>query len=263
MTAGEAAQQRDLETLARLPPSHSDPSGWVPQTQRTLFWTRASLITEAQAGERETGLKRRGGKRLGAKRGPGKDECQLCPQCPSQIPPSFPSSSPSILSLPLLPSSWPVFTLAVNDFSEGADWDISVFKLKQASLFKLSMNWHPLSPLSLSHVVLSAYPRSLSPLCTNSFSSCNSPPWFSLSLLCIFFLFHLSLRFYPLPLLDQLSLLSPVSLDRPSSPVLIDLEWHAAEAMGAVLLGRSICTDMERLQHQLDSQSEQWLAAGY
>lgn len=47
MTAGETVQ-RDLATPERLPPSHSDPSGWVPQTKRTVFWIRAMLIIEAQ-----------------------------------------------------------------------------------------------------------------------------------------------------------------------------------------------------------------------
>lgn len=158
MTAGEAAQQRDLETLACLPPSHSDPSGWVPQTQRTLFWTRASLITKAQAGRERRGLKGEEGKDWGQREGQERMSANSAPSVHLRsLHPSLHPHPPSCPS-PLLPSSWPVFTLAVNDFSEGADWDISVFKLKQASLFKLSMNWHPLSPLSLSHVVLSGLP---------------------------------------------------------------------------------------------------------
>lgn len=88
--------------------------------------------------------------RLVAKRRPGKDECQLCLQCPSQIPPSFPSSSPSILSLPLLPSSWAVFTPAEKDFSD-RQTETSVCALTKNSL---SMNSHLLSPLILPSLLL-------------------------------------------------------------------------------------------------------------
>lgn len=71
------AQRRDTETPGSLLlPSHSGPSSWNMRTQRAVFWIRTLLITKEPA-DREGGFK--GGKReMGrAKRGPGKDSCQL------------------------------------------------------------------------------------------------------------------------------------------------------------------------------------------
>lgn len=68
------AQWWDAKTADRLlPPSRNGPSGW---RQRAVFWIRVSLITEEPA-DREGGFKG-GNREIGrAKRGPGKDECQL------------------------------------------------------------------------------------------------------------------------------------------------------------------------------------------
>ncbi len=123
------------------------------------------------------------------------------------------------------------------------------------------MNSHPLSPLLLSHIVLSGLPSFV--------SSSLHVLFFILKLFALYpfyltgFFFFLSLWFFSHPpllssllslsFLFQLSLLSRVSLDWPSSPLLIELEWHAAETVVAVLMGRSIWTDMEHLEHKLDS----------
>lgn len=73
-------------------------------------------------------------------------------------------------------------------------------------------------------------------------------PWFSLAFLHIF---HRANAYCSpsLPLLIQLSVASPLSLGQVSSPVIIDSEWHAAETIAAVLVGKSLCTDMEHQVH--------------
>lgn len=135
-------------------------------------------------------------------------------------------------------------------------------RTESLSLSKLSVNSHPLPSLSFSHIVICVLPC-LPFLC---FPKCPlHPPVFYLSqFLCLLSLpYLLSIFFTRSPLHPTLFILSPslllsrsschschsaLSLDDLSSPLLIDLEWRVAEKMGAVLLGRSICTDME---HQL------------
>lgn len=169
LTAGETAQRRDWEPPERLPPSHSDPSGWVPLTQRAVLWIRASLITEA---ERERGgrLKRREGRDWGQREGQERMSAssassvhlrslrpRLHPHPPSCVP-----LPPSFTSLQQLASFHPG--------RERALWwrrlrHQCAFEVRTESLSKLSMNPHPL---------LSSLPLSHPPLCpppTHSFSS--------------------------------------------------------------------------------------------
>lgn len=95
--------------------------------------------------------------RLRAKRGPGKDECQRCLQCPSQIPPSFPSSSLSILSLLPLSSSWLVFTPAEKDpLWWSRLWLQCVFRLRTVSLNSLCI--HTRCLLCFSHIIICVLP---------------------------------------------------------------------------------------------------------
>lgn len=156
--------------------------------------------------------------RLVAKRGPGKGECQLCLQCPSQIPPSFPSSSPSILSLPFLPSSWAVFIPAEKGFSDHQTETSVCAQTKNRVSLKTPYEFTPaVASLFLSH----------RPLCLTLtlFLSLHfllfilqlfSLPPRLYPVYRFFFLFvHFSFPLCSFPLLFQLSLLSPVSLDLP------------------------------------------------
>lgn len=166
MTAGETAQQRDLATPEHLPPSHSDPPGWVPQTQRTVFWIRASLITEAQRG-RGRGRERQGlkGERgeIGGKEGARKG-------CEPALPPvsiSDPSILPFIFSLHPVPPPPSQQLASFYPSRERPLWwrrlrHQCVFELRTECLSKLSMNSHPLSPHSFPHIVLHVLPSLLS-----------------------------------------------------------------------------------------------------
>lgn len=160
MTAGETAQQRDLETPEHLLPSHSDPSGWVPQTQRTVFWIRASLITEAQRG-REKGLKRREKGEIGGKEKARKGWVPALP--PVSI--SDPSILPFILSLHPAP---PPPSQQLASFYPSRERPLWWHRLRhqcvqtENRVSKLSINSHPPSPLSISSLVCLA-PFLLSP----------------------------------------------------------------------------------------------------
>lgn len=181
-------------------------------------------------------------------------------------------SDPSILPfiLPLHPVPSPTFQQLASflpqqrktSLMEQTEASVCVQSKNRVSLSKLSVNSHPLPSLSFSHIVICVLPC-LPFLC---FPKCPlHPPVFYLSqFLCLLSLpYLLSIFFTRSPLHPTLFILSPslllsrsschschsaLSLDDLSSPLLIDLEWRVAEKMGAVLLGRSICTDME---HQL------------
>lgn len=71
------AQQWDTETPEHLLlPFRSGPSSWNTRTQRAVFWIRTLLIIKEPA-DREGGFKGENREMGRAKRGPGKDGCQL------------------------------------------------------------------------------------------------------------------------------------------------------------------------------------------
>lgn len=185
---------------------------------------------ELGGGERDWGAKREGQERASA------------------------SSASSVHLMPLHPSLHPAPPLSptqqLASFHPSRERSLWWRRLRHQCVFKLrteSLN----SPWIHTRCLVSRPP--LTSVLSSLLSSISSP----LFPLTLFFsppwsFSHPALLPTP-PLLLQLSLPSPVSLDQPSSPVLMDLEWRAAEAMRAESPGGSIRTEMERLQHQLDS----------
>lgn len=87
MTAVETAQRRDLEAPEVLPPSHTDSSGWVPWTKRTVFWIR---VTHYWGTDRERrGLEGENREIGGNERARKEGVPAMPPECPSQIPLSY------------------------------------------------------------------------------------------------------------------------------------------------------------------------------
>lgn len=240
MTAGETVQ-RDLATPERLPPSHSDPSGWVPQTKRTVFWIRAMLITEAQRwkGKQEGRILKGENAEIGGKERARKGWVPALP--PVSI------SDPSILPfiLPLHPVPSPTFQQLASFLPQQRK--TSLMEQTEASVCVQSKNR---VSLSLNSLWIHTRCR-LSPFLTSSsvsyhpFLSCFPkcplhPPVFFLSqFVCLLFLpYLLSIFFTRPPLHPTLFILSPslllsrsschschsaLSLDHLSSPLLIDL----------------------------------------
>lgn len=181
-----------------------------------------------------TGREGRGFKR-GNRETEGKERARkgwvpaLPPECPSQIPPSFPSSLPSILPPPLCPAAGQfLFQQRKTPLMAQTERSVCVRRTESLSLSKFSMN---------SHYILLIFFSVRFPFPFVSFWG--------------FFLFFFVFSVSSVLLWLLLSLLSPVTSYQPSSPVLIYMEWLAAETIVAVLPGRSICADMEHLQQQL------------
>lgn len=118
------------------------------------------------------------------------------------------------------------------------------------TLTKLSMNLSaPPTPLLPCRHLSPRFPHF--PSCLHGLrfilQSLSSPPSiFPTSPYLVSVFLHKSLSNFSLPVVPQLSLQSPLSLDQAFSPVIIDLEWHDAEPKAAVLVGRSLCTDVKR-----------------
>lgn len=154
------AQRWDRETPGHLLPSRSGPSSWNTGTQRAVFWTRTLLVTKEPA-DREGGFKG-GNREIGrAKRGPGKDGCQLFLQ--SLHLRLLGASLPLIL--PSLPA--PQQLLRVYCSRERDLWwfrlrDQCVFSEQSCSLSGLSMNSHYICPtLALPLLSLNLLPNDL------------------------------------------------------------------------------------------------------
>lgn len=140
-----------------------------------------------------------------AKRGARKGRVPaLPPEPPSQIAGRLSSSCPPSQLL----SSCSGFTAAEKDSSDGSDWEISVCSQNRVA-FSRDCPWI--------HIT-SALPSLSLRLLPNNFVSPH-PTFFPLfpNLLCP----------------SWTAAVTPVSIDRPSSLLLIDSEWHAGETRGA------------------------------
>lgn len=141
MTAGESAPQRNFGNSGSVffLPTVMRPVESPNKHKELCFGSGRLLLRRHRQRERAGGsgrgrLKKERTEGSGAKRGPGRDECQICHKSVHFHP--SPSSSPSILPPPSLPSSWQVFTPPQKDSSDGDDSGTSVRFTGQAPFCK-------------------------------------------------------------------------------------------------------------------------------